>query len=121
MWSSFARNFARTTLRKQIATYHAVRGISDVQTSDLANFMGHDKQIHKDVYRVPNSLRDVTRVSTLLQSALGTRNNTKASNSQITDDTNSTQQLDNIVAHERSDTFTSVDSNNSKEYSNRSK
>ncbi|KAK0162381.1 hypothetical protein PV327_008725 [Microctonus hyperodae] len=60
-----------TTLRKHIATYIAMLGMEEHQISDLANFMGHNKQIHKDIYRVPVPMRDVTDVSQLLQAAIG--------------------------------------------------
>lgn len=60
-----------TPLRKHIATYIAMLGMEEHQISDLANFMEHNKQIHKDIYEVPVPMRDVTDVSQLLQAAVG--------------------------------------------------
>ncbi|KAK2579998.1 hypothetical protein KPH14_010763 [Odynerus spinipes] len=60
-----------TTLRKHIATYTTMLNIKENQISDLANFMGHNKQIHKDIHRVPAPVKDVTDVSQLLQAAMG--------------------------------------------------
>lgn len=69
-----------TMLRKHLATYIAMMRIEENQVSDLANFMGHDKQIHKDVYRVPNGLIDMTEVSRLLQAAIGNNNENEDNN-----------------------------------------
>lgn len=60
-----------TTLRKHIAIYTAMLNIEENQVDGLANFMGHNEQIHKNVYRVPGAVKDVTDVSQLLQSAMG--------------------------------------------------
>jgi len=67
-------------LRKHIATYTAMLRVEENQISDLANFMGHDKQIHKDVYRVLNGLIDMTEVSHLLQAAIGDNDENEDSN-----------------------------------------
>lgn len=64
-----------TNLRKHIATYTAMLNIEENQVSQLADFMGHNKQIHKDIYRVPGPVKDVTDVSKLLQSAMGNDEN----------------------------------------------
>lgn len=69
-----------TMLRKHLATYIAMLRVEENQVSDIANFMGHDKQIHKDVYRVPNGLIDITEVSRFLQAAIGTNNENEDSN-----------------------------------------
>lgn len=60
-----------TLLRKHIATYSAMLGITDNQVADLANFMGHDESIHKNVYRVPTGVKDMTEVSKILEAAMG--------------------------------------------------
>jgi len=67
-------------LRKHIATYTAMLRVEENQVSDLANFMGHNKQIHKDVYRIPNGLIDMTEVSRLLQAAIGNKDENEDSN-----------------------------------------
>lgn len=61
-----------TTLRKQIATYTAMLNIEDTQVDTLANFMGHAKEIHKSIYRVPIPVKEMTDVSRLLKAAMGT-------------------------------------------------
>lgn len=65
----------RGTMLRKHATYTAMLRIQENQVSDLANFMGHDKQIRKDVYRIPNGLIDMTEVSRLLQAAIGNDEN----------------------------------------------
>ncbi|KAK0075559.1 hypothetical protein PV326_011490, partial [Microctonus aethiopoides] len=60
-----------TMLRKHIATYTAMLGLQDNKVKDLANFMGHHENIHKDVYVIPNCVKDMVEVSRLLQAAVG--------------------------------------------------
>lgn len=60
-----------TTLRKHIATFTAMLDIEDTQVDRLANFMGHDKAIHKNIYRVPVPVAEMTDVSRLLVAAMG--------------------------------------------------
>jgi len=72
--ASIPTSLRGTMLRKHIATYTAMLRIEENQVADLANFMGHDKQIHKDVYRIPNGLIDMTEISRLLQAAIGDNN-----------------------------------------------
>lgn len=63
-----------TTLRKQIATYTAMLNIEDTQVDNLANFMGHAKEIHKSIYRIPIPVKEMTDVSRLLEAAMGNEN-----------------------------------------------
>ncbi|XP_046752035.1 uncharacterized protein LOC124414914 [Diprion similis] len=44
-----------TKLRKHIATHCINLNLSETQVSDLANFMGDNKKIHKEIYRTTNS------------------------------------------------------------------
>ncbi|KAK0076137.1 hypothetical protein PV325_005823 [Microctonus aethiopoides] len=60
-----------TTLRKHIATYTSMLNIEEHQVDRLANFMGHHKDIHKNIYRVPVSVAEITDVSRLLMAAVG--------------------------------------------------
>ncbi|EFN62016.1 hypothetical protein EAG_13014, partial [Camponotus floridanus] len=78
--ASIPTSLQGTMLRKHIATYTAMLRIEENQVSDLANFMGHNKQIHKDVYRIPNGLIDMTEVSRLLQAAIGDNDENENSN-----------------------------------------
>lgn len=49
--------------------------INDVQVDRLANFMGHHKDIHKNIYRMPPSISEMSEVSKLLMSAMNFNNN----------------------------------------------
>ncbi|KAK0157023.1 hypothetical protein PV328_011998, partial [Microctonus aethiopoides] len=60
-----------TMLRKHIASYTAMLGLQDNKVKDLANFMGHHENIHKDVYVISNCVKDMVEVSRLLQAAVG--------------------------------------------------
>lgn len=63
-----------TTLRKHIATYTSMLNVEECQVDRLANFMGHHKDIHKNVYRVPIPIAEMTDVSRLLMAAIGDGN-----------------------------------------------
>lgn len=86
-----------TMLRKHIATYTAMLRIEETQVSDLANFMGHDKQIHKDVYRVPNGLIDITEVSRLLQDAMGDNESENERSEESNNSKNNTETDDSLI------------------------
>lgn len=60
-----------TTLRKQVATQSLMFNLSETEVEDLANFMGHEKAIHKEHYRIPIVTREITRMSKLLEMAQG--------------------------------------------------
>lgn len=60
-----------TALRKHIATYTSMLNIEECQIDRLANFMGHHKDIHKNIYRVPIPVAEMTDVSRLLMAAIG--------------------------------------------------
>lgn len=60
-----------TALRKHIATYTAMLNVEESQVDRLARFMGHNKDIHKNVYRVPVPVAEITDVSRLLMAAIG--------------------------------------------------
>jgi len=47
--ASIPTSLRGTMLRKHIATYTAMLRIEENQISDLANFMGHDKQVQRCV------------------------------------------------------------------------
>ncbi|XP_025990503.2 uncharacterized protein LOC105200296 [Solenopsis invicta] len=47
--------------------------LTDNQITDLANFMGHHEKIHKEVYRNPVIVKDITEISQLLEAAQGVR------------------------------------------------
>ncbi|KYN50101.1 hypothetical protein ALC62_00129, partial [Cyphomyrmex costatus] len=93
--ASLPNTLRGTMLRKHLATYTALQRVDENQVSDLAKFMGHHEQIHKDVYRVPNGLIDMTEVSRLLQAAIGNEDNNNDNNEEnfnnenVTEDTSS--------------------------------
>ncbi|KAK0076194.1 hypothetical protein PV325_005761 [Microctonus aethiopoides] len=101
-----------TKLRKHIATHTAMLGIEENQVDDLANFMGHHKNIHKDIYRVPVPFRDVTDVSQLLLAAMGVDDEDDANASESSDEDDQPQNKNyDEIARERS-TITSYNETN---------
>lgn len=60
-----------TKLRKHIATTCIKLNLQDDQVRDLANFMGHNEKIHRNIYRQPVASRDILRMSKLLEIAQG--------------------------------------------------
>lgn len=60
-----------TTLRKHIATYTSLLNVEEASIDTLANFMGHHKDIHKNIYRVPPPVKEMAILSKLLMSAVG--------------------------------------------------
>ncbi|KAL7726399.1 hypothetical protein ACLKA6_004539 [Drosophila palustris] len=73
---NFMKSLRGTKLRKHLATYTSMLNVKDAQIDRLANFMGHHKDIHKGVNRVPASITEITEVSKMLMAAL---NNDKES------------------------------------------
>lgn len=71
--TEFPDTLRGTTLRKHIATMGITLNLTDNQITDLANFMGHHEKIHKEVYRKPVLIKDITEVSQLLEAAQGVR------------------------------------------------
>lgn len=70
-----------TLLRKHIATNCHKLKLTEQEVSELANFMGHKENIHKQYYRLPQKEADILNISKYLEAALGTNN----SNSDIDD------------------------------------
>lgn len=48
--------------------------IEESQIDRLANFMGHHKEIHENVYRVSVPVAEITQISRLLKAAIGDNN-----------------------------------------------
>lgn len=59
-----------TILRKHIATKCITLNLSESEVTELANFMGHDKSIHKSHYRQSIPEIDIPRFSRLLNVAI---------------------------------------------------
>lgn len=55
-----------TKLRKQIATVAQLLSFNEGDVEQLANFMGHSKEIHKTFYRLPENIYQVAKVSKFL-------------------------------------------------------
>lgn len=55
-----------TKLRKQIATQRQILNLQDNDLDVLASFMGHTKDIHKNFYRLPSDVLQVTKVTKVL-------------------------------------------------------
>lgn len=62
-----------TKLRKHIATKCITLNLSESEVTELANFMGHDKNIHKSHYRQSIPELDIPRFSRLLNVAIFNR------------------------------------------------
>ncbi|XP_067214133.1 uncharacterized protein, partial [Linepithema humile] len=56
-----------TKLRKHIATKCILLNLQGDEVEDLANYMGHAQNIHKEYYRQPIISRDILRMSQLLE------------------------------------------------------
>lgn len=60
-----------TTLHKHIATHCIQLNLNDTDVTDLATFMGHANQIHRDHYRQPLASRDILKISQYLEAVQG--------------------------------------------------
>ncbi|KAG5861496.1 hypothetical protein JTB14_022387 [Gonioctena quinquepunctata] len=60
-----------TLLRKHLATTCVTLDLKDSEVTDVANFMSHHEKIHLEHYRQPIPLKDILRMSQLLEKALG--------------------------------------------------
>ncbi|XP_036146726.1 uncharacterized protein LOC118646902 [Monomorium pharaonis] len=76
-----------TLLRKHIATNCHKLKITEQEVSELANFMGHKENIHKQYYRLPQKEADILNISKYLEAALDLNNNKSDIDSSDTDDT----------------------------------
>ncbi len=62
-----------TKLRKHMASYCGTLNLHDNDVTNVANFMGHHDQIHRDCYRHNTLQREVTQMTLLLEGAQGNR------------------------------------------------
>ncbi|KAK5647975.1 hypothetical protein RI129_002867 [Pyrocoelia pectoralis] len=63
-----------TQLRKHIATECSLQDLSENIVRDVAHFMGHDKNIHDNIYRLPVNTRDILQMSKVLEMVQGKTN-----------------------------------------------
>lgn len=64
-----------TKLRKHIATKCITLNLSDPDITQLANYMGHDKNIHMQHYRQPIPQMEIVKMSRLFKLAQGESDN----------------------------------------------
>lgn len=69
--AKYPKTLRGTELRKHFATLCGNMSLGDVQIHDIANYMGHHEKIHLDHYRQPDATRDILRISTFLEKAIG--------------------------------------------------
>lgn len=60
-----------TLLRKHVATYAAITQVPSQKVKDLATWLGHHENIHREHYRLPVASREITEMSLLLENAQG--------------------------------------------------
>ena len=58
-----------TLLRKHIATMSQLVELTPSELQQLANFMGHDLNVHMNYYRLPDDIEQITKVGRLLIAA----------------------------------------------------
>lgn len=70
-----------TKFRKHMASFCATMDLTDNDVTNVANFMGHDDQIHRNVYRHNTLEREVVQMTTLLEAAQGNQTSTPGTSS----------------------------------------
>lgn len=60
-----------TKLRKHLASMCALMGLSDPGVTNVAKFMGHDDEIHRNIYRHNTLGQQVTQITEILERAQG--------------------------------------------------
>ncbi|KAK9882911.1 hypothetical protein WA026_023711 [Henosepilachna vigintioctopunctata] len=68
-----------TELRKHFATKCSTMDLEDIEVKDIADYMGHHRNIHLEHYRMPIVSKDI-RMSRLLEKAQGVENGNKSKN-----------------------------------------
>ncbi|XP_038588945.1 uncharacterized protein LOC119914037 [Micropterus salmoides] len=59
-------NITSTKLRKHVATVSQLLNLQTHELDQLATFMGHDIQVHRDFYRLPEETLQMAKISRLL-------------------------------------------------------
>nr|CAI5860422.1 unnamed protein product [Callosobruchus analis] len=75
-----------TALRKHIATKCITMNLPDNEITQLADFMGHRKDIHKTYYRQSVASQEILRMSRLLQLAQGSAEDSNDDSSENSED-----------------------------------
>ncbi|XP_071805818.1 uncharacterized protein [Asterias amurensis] len=63
-----ADSMRSTKLRKHVATVSQILALNEHQLETLADFMGHDLRVHREYYRLPDTVQRVTKLSRLFLS-----------------------------------------------------
>lgn len=95
------KSLRRTILRKDMATKCA--RLPETEISLVADFMGHHKDIHKNIYRQPVAESDILHMAKILEET----QNASAHTHNSTSTTNNS-----IISHNATDTNTSENSIN---------
>jgi len=77
-----------TQLRKHIATCYITLNLSEDQVTDLTNFMGHDKKVHKSHYRQPIPQLEIICITQFLEAAQRNTEEETKENNEIFNDNN---------------------------------
>ena len=59
-------NITNTKLRKHVATVSQILNLKKSDLEAMANFMGHDTEIHRSFYRLPQETIQIARMGRLL-------------------------------------------------------
>ncbi|XP_060083174.1 uncharacterized protein LOC132562449 [Ylistrum balloti] len=59
-------NLTSTQLRKHVATISQVLNLSKSDLENMANFLGHDIEIHRSFYRIPQQTLEIAKMGRLL-------------------------------------------------------
>ncbi|XP_039303519.1 myb-like protein I [Solenopsis invicta] len=109
-------------LRKHIATNCHKLKLTEHEVSELANFMGHKENIHKQYYRLPQKEADILNISKYLNAAIGAANietdnkiNSTDNSSSDEDDSNSDKDDNN---NDKDDSINEDNGNNTISLSN---
>lgn len=73
-----------TNLRKQLASSCSTMGLTDNEVTNVAKHMGHDDQIHRNIYRHNPLQMEVVQMTELLQAAQGKDNFARRTNADPT-------------------------------------
>lgn len=80
--AKFPATLRGTSLRKHVATNCINLNLSENELTDVADFMGHSKEIHKQHYRQPIISREILRMSHILEKAQGIEETNDCNSSQ---------------------------------------
>lgn len=100
--AKFPERLRATKLRKHVATSTAMIGLEDAKVDRLANFMGHHKEIHKNIYRVDVPVAEMTLIAQLLKTAMSHDEDDNSSGSSSSDenegeDDNNDEEIHDVI------------------------